>query len=115
MKKKGKSITGWLWGGGGHMTHALKKQKRWKSRNGQGALSGQQFAAILGGSPYWRSPSRSYLVFWSIRSSNQSDLSCLSFPNFLLSILIFNIPFNSLFIIFHSPFMYFRLSELGVV
>ena len=70
---------------------------------------------LLGGSPYWSSTSRSYLVCWSIRSSNQSDLSCLSSSNLLSSILIFNISCKSLFIISHSPFMYFRLSELGVV
>ena len=44
---------------------------------------------LLDGSPYWSSPSRSYLLRWPIRISNQSDLSCLSSPN---------ISFNSLFI-----------------
>ena len=70
---------------------------------------------LLGGSPYWSSPSRSYLVRCSILSSNQSNLSCLPSPNLLSSILIYNISCSSLFVIPHSPFMYFCLSEFGVL
>ena len=66
-------------------------------------------------STYCRSPFSSRLVHWSICSSNQSDSSCMSFHNFLLSIFMLNILINSLFIVSHSPFIYFRLSELGVM